>query len=224
MIALLPAHNWVRRVQRFVAAPPAERCALCGGGIPTAHPHLLDLGERRLLCACPDCAGAAAKRGDGAYRLVRQRIEVLDDFRLAEADWNAFRIPIDMAFLLYSTLEKRPVAFYPGPAGATESLLSLDSWSRLVAENPVLASLEPDTEALLVNRTRGKREHYLVSIDHCYRLSGVIRTGWRGFSGGSEVWKAIDSYFAQLREMACRDAGRGSEDSPGHWAGEWGHG
>jgi hypothetical protein len=57
-----------------------------------------------------------------------------------------------MAFLFHSTPERRPVALYPGPAGATESLLSLDAWEQLVASNPALADLEPDVEALLVNR------------------------------------------------------------------------
>ena len=64
--------------------------------------------------------------------------------------------------------------------GATESLLELDAWEALEAANPVLATLEPDVEALLVNRARGAREHWLVPIDECYALVGLIRTRWRG--------------------------------------------
>ena len=44
------------------------------------------------------------------------------------------------------------VAFYPSPAGATESELSLDAWDALVGRNPVLEELDPDAEALIVNR------------------------------------------------------------------------
>ena len=51
----------------------------------------------------------------------------------------------------------RASRFYPSPMGATESLLGLDAWERLEAANPVLGELEPDVEALLVNRARGAR-------------------------------------------------------------------
>jgi hypothetical protein len=42
------------------------------------------------------------------------------------------------------------IALYPSPAGATESLLSLDSWGDIVSGNPVLD--DADVEALFVNR------------------------------------------------------------------------
>ena len=65
--------------------------------------------------------------------------------------------------------------------------------------NPALGALQPDVEALLVNRTHGCREYYLVPIDRCYALVGTIRRQWRGLSGGSEVWEAIGGFFARLR-------------------------
>ena len=48
--------------------------------------------------------------------------------------------------------------------GATESLLGLDAWAALEDANPVLTTLEPDVEALLVHRARGERRHQLVPI------------------------------------------------------------
>jgi hypothetical protein len=105
-----------------------------------------------------------------------------------------------MVFLFHSTPANRPIAIYPSPAGPTESLLGLDAWSRLVETNRVLAELEPDVEALLVNRTNGAREYYRVSIDRCYALVGLIRTQWRGLSGGSEVWTAVQDFFTALRQ------------------------
>jgi len=54
-------------------------------------------------------------------------------------------------------------------------------------------------EALLVNRVRGTREHFLVPIDECYRLVGLIRMHWRGLSGGREVWEEIEQFFEELR-------------------------
>jgi len=107
-----------------------------------------------------------------------------------------------MAFLFHSSPEGRPIALYPGPAGATESLLSLEGWAQLVAANPALGALQPDVEALLVNRTGGSRDYYLVPIDRCYALVGAIRRQWRGLSGGSEVWEAVGTFFAALRREA----------------------
>jgi hypothetical protein len=124
---------------------------------------------------------------------------MLEDFRLSDAEWDALGIPIGLAFFFYSTVEGRIVAFYPGPAGSTESLLDLTAWSGLVANNPVLAELEPDVEALLVNRVNGARDYYAVPIDRCYGLVGLIRGRWHGVSGGREAWAAIDGFFDELR-------------------------
>jgi hypothetical protein len=63
----------------------------------------------------------------------------------------------------------------------------------------VITELQPDIEALLVNRIGGANDGYLVSIDECYRLVGVIRLGWHGFSGGDEVWGEIARFFAGLK-------------------------
>jgi hypothetical protein len=94
------------------------------------------------------------------------------------------------------------VAVYPGPAGATESLVAPGAWEALAADNPILRDLEPDVEALLVNRVGGARECYRVGIDECYKLVGLIRTRWRGLSGGQEVWAEIGRMFAGLKERS----------------------
>ena len=71
----------------------------------------------------------------------------------------------------------------------------------------MLGELEPDVEALLVNRARGARDHWLVPIDECYALVGLIRTRWRGFTGGQEVWEEIGRFFEQL-DRRSKPAGR----------------
>jgi hypothetical protein len=91
------------------------------------------------------------------------------------------------------------VALYPSPAGATESLLPLETWSTLVSANPVLGTLEPDVEALLVNRVGDARDYLMAPIDVCYELAGLIRMHWRGLSGGELVWRKIDEFFARLK-------------------------
>ncbi len=70
------------------------------------------------------------------------------------------------------------------------------------AANPVLATLEPDVEALLVNRVRGARGHWIVPIDECYALVGLIRTRWRGLTGGARCGRQIGRFFEELDRRA----------------------
>jgi hypothetical protein len=180
-----------------------ERCDLCGEPIASQHRHLIDVEDRRLLCACRPCSILFDHKGAGGghFRLLPDRSRRMVDLDLDDALWRSFEIPVDLAFFFHSSAAGRVVAFYPAPAGATESLLSLDAWNELVQRNPVLAALEPDVEALLVNRT-GEPEHFVVPVDRCYELVGLIRTHWRGFSGGAEVWRHIDGFFDRLRRDA----------------------
>jgi hypothetical protein len=193
----------LRQVARSAAAEQEaaiERCELCGDPIPPEHRHLLDLTNRELMCACRACKilfdqGAA---GGGHYRLVPDRRLLVGDFELDDAAWAELRIPVDMAFFFRRSDAGRVVAYYPSPAGPTESLLELDAWDELERANPVLRTLEPDVEALLVNRSRGARQYLLVPIEDCYALVGLIRTRWRGLTGGREVWEEIESFFEGL--------------------------
>ena len=57
---------------------------------------------------------------------------------------------------------------------------------------------------LLVNRVNGTREYYLAPLDKCYQLVGLIRSKWRGLSGGTEVWAGIAAFFADLKAQSLR--------------------
>ncbi len=196
--------NWVARVQRFVqgrraAKPDPEHCDLCSQRIPPQHAHLVEAAKHRLLCVCQGCDTLLGDREDRKFIRVPQGTRMLTDFRLSDAEWDALGIPIGLAFFFYSTPDQRILALYPGPAGPTESLLTLDAWSGLVARNPVLTEIQPDVEALLVNRIKGANEYYAAPIDRCYALVGLIRTHWQGVSGGEAAWGAIGGFFAGLR-------------------------
>ena len=192
-----------------------ERCELCGEVIPANHRHLLDLQSRELMCACQACKILFDRKeaGVGHYRLVPDRRLRIEGFRLEDEDWAALEIPVDMAFFFHSTRDERVSAFYPSPAGPTESLLRLDAWQDIERANPVLLSLEPDVEALLVNRARGARQHFIVPIEDPYRLVALIRSRWRGLTGGQEVWEGIESFFAELAEGARTVANDRQEDA-----------
>jgi hypothetical protein len=166
------------------------------------HDHLVEPAVHRLLCCCSACGLLFSGAGSGKYRRVPRRVEMLSDFRLTDAQWDGLLIPIDLAYFFHSTPASRVGAFYPSPAGAMESLLSLEAWDALRGENPVLEGLQPDVEALLVNRVGQRREYYRVPIDECYRLVGIIRSHWRGLSGGTVVWDEIHRFFEQLQAKA----------------------
>ncbi|HJT86664.1 MAG TPA: DUF5947 family protein [Bryobacteraceae bacterium] len=189
-------------LRRFLPGKGSERCELCGTVLGSGHAHLLELGSRRLACACEPCSLLFAHRGASQYRRVGRRIRHLHEFQMSDAEWEGLAIPIGLAFFTCSTPQKRVLAFYPGPAGATESLLTLDAWNTIAARNAGLAEMEPDVEALLVNRVGAARDYYLVPIDRCYHLVGLIRMHWRGLSGGEEVWREIGAFFHGLEEAS----------------------
>jgi hypothetical protein len=161
---------------------------------------LIEPVTRKLVCACQACALLFPSDGQTKYKRVPRRIRLLSDFRMTDAAWDSLMIPIGMAFFLESSVEKRVLAFYPSPAGPTQSLLPLDAWNDIAADNPVIAGMEPDVEALLVNRLDAA--HFLAPIDTCYELVGLIRTRWRGLSGGTEVWQEIRRFFDTLKERS----------------------
>ncbi|HEY7328932.1 MAG TPA: DUF5947 family protein [Gemmataceae bacterium] len=187
-------------LRRFAQPPPApERCELCSAELTAEHPHLLELSSRQLVCACRACAILFDTEGAGKFRRVPERVQFLPNFSLTDEAWLGLGLPINLAFFLHSTVAGHVVALYPSPAGATEAYVPMDAWQMLEQDNPVLCDLRPDVEALLVNRMGEAREHYRVGIDKCYELVGLIRTHWRGWSGGQTVWEAIDRFFVGLR-------------------------
>src|SRR5215218_7410239 len=169
------------RAAKEAAEAAQEHCDLCSEPILPEHRHLLEVSTREMMCACRPCSilfdsEAASER---RYRLIPDRHLFLKNFEMSDAQWESLRIPVDMAFFFYSTPAERVVAFYPSPMGLTESLLKLSAWEELEESNPLLAGMEQDVEALLVNRVRGAREHFLVPIDECYSLVGLIRMRWK---------------------------------------------
>jgi Family of unknown function (DUF5947) len=188
---------------------PAERCELCSAELSPHphHEHLFEPSSRQMHCSCMACAMLFPADAEKRYRRVPRRLWYLQGFEMSDGQWGSLAIPVNMAFLHTSTPDGTIRAFYPSPAGATESMLTLEGWSQMVSDNPLLEDMLPDVEALLVNRTGGARDHYIAPIDKCYELVGLIRISWRGLSGGQEVWERIDTFFTELRAAAREKGG-----------------
>ena len=190
-------------LRRFARPRTAvERCDLCSVELAAEHEHLLEPANRQLRCSCTPCALLFCDKTDKRFIRVPRRISALTEFQLTDLQWNSLMLPIQLAFFFESTPDERVIALYPSPAGATESLLPLESWSEIVGQNEPLKKMRPDVEALLVNRVGEKREYFIAPIDECYKLVGVIRLNWHGLSGGTKAWSEIDTFFASLKERS----------------------
>jgi hypothetical protein len=193
----------INRLRQFTRArQPIERCELCSAALAPKHRHLFENSNGRLACACDACALLFQSATQARYRLIPRDPRPIPDFRMSDAQWESLALPINLAFILRNSRENKVIAMYPSPAGATESLIPLSTWSDLARENPALGSMEPDIEALVINRVGDARDYFIAPIDACYELAGLIRTHWRGFSGGETVWEEIARFFEGLREQA----------------------
>jgi hypothetical protein len=211
----------LRRIRTARPAPrpsPGERCEMCAEPITDDHRHVVDLERRSLLCTCRACFLVFSPEGAGGarFRAVPDRYLAFDGID-SDALWEQLDIPVGVAFFFLNSTTEELAAFYPSPAGATESLLPLDSWRGLVARNQELATMRPDVEALLVWGSGALRgdgaagdsvECFLVPIDVCYELVGQLRRQWRGFDGGTEVHAALAEFFARVRSRAGAEVSR----------------
>jgi hypothetical protein len=184
----------VRRGAATSRVRQAERCDLCAGPVGDRHRHVLDREGGQLLCACRACTLLFGRdaAGGGRYRLVPESRR-----RLPELSPRELGVPVGLAFFVRDP-DGAVTAHYPSPAGATRWDVEPSTWEAVVRQCPELGSMAAGTQALLLDTARGRAEHWLVPIDDCYRLVAVIRREWRGLSGGSTVWPAVDRFFDEL--------------------------
>ena len=175
--------------------PMEAQCDLCNTTMPEDHRHLLELEERRIVCVCESCW--ALRSGEAQYRPTGSRVVVLDDIDLPDELWARLRIPIGLAFFLRT--DDGVVAFYPSPAGATESELELAAWDELVGRNGVVGDIDRDSEALVVDKLNDGIQAAIVPTDEAYRMVGLVKANWQGISGGQEVPAAVAGFFDELR-------------------------
>jgi len=176
-----------------------ERCDLCGTPVAARHGHVVDTGRRSLLCACRACF-LLCPAGEARYRAVPDRY-LWDPRRpIARLDWRGLGIPVRFAFFVHCGT--RVTAFRPGPAGAAEAPLPPGLWAELAAAHPLLATAEPDVEAIVFRGRGWGTDCFLVPVDVCYRLAGVVRRYWTGCDGGAELHERVGELFAEIEQRA----------------------
>jgi hypothetical protein len=182
-------------------AADVERCGLCGDPVGGRHRHVLDGGEdpghgAALLCMCVPCTMLFDRGGAGGrrYTLVPDRRT-----RLTGVATGPLGVPVGLAFVVPRD-GGGAVAHYPSPLGVTHNDVDPETWAAVAAESAALAGMRPDVEALLVwTRAAGDlTRQWIVGIDECYRLAGVVRRHWTGMSGGTAVWREVAGFFEKL--------------------------
>jgi hypothetical protein len=206
-ISLGPKRSARREPTLDLGAPRSEdACEMCAAPIGGGHGHVVEIEQRSLKCTCRPCYLLFAVPGaaGGRFRAVPDRWLHFPGLQLTAGQWDALQVPVSVAFFFTSSTLDRVAAFYPSPAGATESLLPLDAWADLVADHPELGEAEPDVEAILVRSDPRSSETacYLVPIDACYELVGQLRMLWRGFDGGADARDALEAFFDRVRDRS----------------------
>lgn len=207
----LTAYDVLARIRsnRSTPQPAGEACEMCAEQIADEHRHVVNVEGRQLMCVCRGCYLLFTdEHATLRYRAVPDRYLAFPDFALDRRRWETLQIPVGLAFFFRNSHLARTVAFYPGPAGATESELDLESWNDLRAADSRVDLLADDTEALLVRIPTGGAEEdspvacHLLPIDACYEFVGRLRMLWRGFDGGQEARRYIDEFFAAVADRS----------------------
>lgn len=201
------AYDVLARIRAARATPVAagERCEMCSEQIAAEHQHVVNIEGRQLLCVCRGCY-LLFTDVDAAlhYRAVPDRYLTFPEFALGRREWELLQIPVGLAFFFRNSSLGRTVAFYPGPAGATESELDLAMWADIRDADPRVDLLAADTEALIMRVPDDPfpLECHLVPIDACYEFVGRLRMLWHGFDGGQQVHEFVDDYFSAIAERS----------------------
>jgi hypothetical protein len=160
--------------------------------------------QRSLVCACRACYLLFFSPGAGAgrYRAVPEDRHHDPARPMSVADWDALQVPVGKAFFFVNSELDRVVGCYPSPGGATECELDLGAWRDLTERYPLLADLDPDVQAIFVDREHDGVEYFRIPIDDCYALVGRVRQNWRGLDGGEETRAALNAFVDELRAQS----------------------
>jgi hypothetical protein len=75
-----------------------EHCELCNRALAPSHRHLLATATRQVVCSCDGCALTFQGVRDGRFKLIPRVSRALPGFRITDAQWENFALPINLAF------------------------------------------------------------------------------------------------------------------------------
>ena len=187
--------------RRHGDGPDVEVCELCGTELPQNHRHLLQLTERRILCACATCWASAL----GRPRAAPDRAAASSGSRTSSCPRSCGRSCRSRSGSPSSCARASPTRWSPctraprAPPSPSSTCPPGRSSSEL---NPILTGIEPDAEALVVNRIADPHEFVIAPIDECYGLVGAIKVSWEGISGGPALEREVPAFFDEMRSAA----------------------
>jgi len=203
----------IRQLRGFSAAAGGARArsrsgaSFCGQLLPARHSHVVHIERRNLLCACRPCfllfssAGAAG----GKVKAVPEEVFDLGEGVFSQAQWTGCRSRSISRSSSSTALSAAPWFSIPARR-EPPSRCCRSNVEELVREHPRLATLSQDVEALLAWQRSETSDQpsaaFIVPIDACYELVGIVRRTWKGFHGGEEAWQAIAAFFSALRARA----------------------
>ncbi len=174
-------------------------CEICGEATTDRHAHLVDVHARALACVCDPCAQTLG--GGGRYRRVPTDVKRVAALADDERWWPALGLPAGMAFFVpRGHGDVGVTAHYPGPAGATEGAVAREAWSDVARRCEAAGGIEPEVQALLVNRIDGAREHWIVGVDRCWELVARVREHWKGLTGGDDMKRELARFFSEVAQ------------------------
>jgi len=179
----------LRRLRNFARGEGGKGCELCGQTLAEVHAHRYHPASRNIRCCCPICVLVPE---EGWLEVPRRRLALGAD--LDESLWQSLGVPVALASFV-KTPEGFWNAAYPGPAGLIQTALSDEAVRTLLGRNPQWTELQPHVEAIVVNRLTDPARALLLPIDEHFRLAGMLRSQWRGLSGGDEVWQCLEDFF-----------------------------
>ena len=200
---------------RWPAAAGRALRAVLREPIADEHGHLVDLQAREPCCApaaAATCSSTSEGAGGGHFRAVPDRYVAFAGLRARRRrSGTRLQIPVSVAFFFLNSSLGRVAAFYPGPAGATESELPLDAWDEVVAANPRLddaAARRRGVPRAGRRRTGSRAECYIVPDRRLLRAGRPPAPLWRGFDGGTRGQRA--SWTSSSTDVR----GAGHDDRP----------
>ena len=177
----------LHRIRLPSPPPPWASAARCAPVDPLRATHVVDVGQRTLVCACrPATSCSPPRRRGGRYRAVPERYLPVTDFALTPAQWDSLQIPVAVAFFFATRVGHGRLLPEPGRRHRVPAAAS--AWAEVEVANPVVGDPPARRRGRLDphRRRRGRHRRGVLRRSHrrLLRAGGPPATGCGGASTG----------------------------------------